>query len=310
MLYEAHFGLTDLPFRNTPDPRYVCWLPQYEQALAMVEYAIEEREMVLLTGDIGVGKTTVIRAALQQVEAAAARVVVLVYPRMTPYQLLAQLATALEVPPARSRYVLMNQLAERLVDLWQEGCRVALVLDEAHLLPSKAVFDEIRFLSNLQLDTANLLGIVLVGQPEVETSLCPGPARDRRRPGPFRSFCPCAIIHDARRSAGSDAGYRMHTRCVGFSKREPGIPPGIGCQVPGTRCRIPTTWHLVPDTRYRINAEGRIPSTEDRAGRPGTGKRAHEICRIGRARILATRYPEPGTWHPCPIPTFCMIPHE
>jgi len=171
MLYEAHFGLTDLPFRNTPDPRYVCWLPQYEQALAMVEYAIEEREMVLLTGDIGVGKTTVIRAALQQVEAATARVVVLVYPRMTPYQLLAQLATALEVPPARSRYVLMNQLAERLVDLWQEGCRVALVLDEAHLLPSKAVFDEIRFLSNLQLDTANLLGIVLVGQPEVETTL-------------------------------------------------------------------------------------------------------------------------------------------
>ncbi len=170
-MYEAYFGLTDLPFRNTPDPRYVCWLPQYEQALAMVQYAIEEREMVLLTGDIGVGKTTVIRAALQQAEAASVRVVVLVYPRMTPFQLLTQLASALDVPPARSRSALMNQLADRLVDLWQEGQGAALVLDEAHLLPGKAVFDEVRLLSNLQLDMANLLGIVLVGQPELEATL-------------------------------------------------------------------------------------------------------------------------------------------
>jgi hypothetical protein len=79
----------------------------------------------------------------------------------------------------------------------------------------------------------------------------------------------------------------------GFSKREPGIPPGIGCQVPGTRCRIPTTWHLVPDTRYRINAEGRIPSTEDRTRYPVPEKPAHRLC-----ILHPVRHPGPGTDYP------------
>jgi hypothetical protein len=82
----------------------------------------------------------------------------------------------------------------------------------------------------------------------------------------------------------------------GFSKREPGIPPGIGCQVPGTRCRVPATWHLVPDTRYRINAEGRTPSTEDRA------KRAHRVCTMQDRKGADPGYLVPGTWYLAPVP--------
>jgi hypothetical protein len=63
----------------------------------------------------------------------------------------------------------------------------------------------------------------------------------------------------------------LHTPCAGFSKREPGIPPGIGCQVPGTS-------YLVPDTRYRINAEDRTPSTEDRARLPENAHTGFASC--------------------------------
>jgi len=76
----------------------------------------------------------------------------------------------------------------------------------------------------------------------------------------------------------------------GFLKREPGIPPDIGCQVPGTRCRVPATWHLVPDTRYWINAEDRTPSTEDRARPPENAHTGYASCilhpYLNRAGVL------------------------
>ena len=82
--------------------------------------------------------------------------------------------------------------------------------------------------------------------------------------------------------------------------------------VPGTGYQVSGTWHLGPGTRYRINAEGRIPSTEDRAGRPGTGKRAHRVC-------ILTPYPASGigiiaVLPYCPIalphPARCPLPHD
>ncbi len=170
-MYQAYFGLRDLPYRNTPDPRYMVLLPQYEQAVAMIQYAAEEREVVALFGDIGVGKTTVVRTAIQQLDEQPVEAVALIYPRITPYQLLALIADAIGAPVHRSRHHLMNSIAHTLVDLHQQGRSVLVVIDEAHLIPGKPVFEEIRFLSNLQLDAANLLGIVLVAQPELERRL-------------------------------------------------------------------------------------------------------------------------------------------
>ncbi len=167
-MYETFFNLTELPYRNTPDPAYMCWFPQYEQAFHMIMYAIEEHEIVLLTGEIGVGKTTVVRAVLAECDKNDRfTLIALIYPSLTPFQLLATMAEALGLPKVRSKLLYMTALSEKLLDIWKTGGRTCLLADESHLFPTKALFDELRHLTNIQLDSSNLLGLVLIGQPEI-----------------------------------------------------------------------------------------------------------------------------------------------
>lgn len=167
-MYREYFDLQEWPYRNTPDPRYIFWSSIHQQAHAMLLYALEEHDIVLLTGETGTGKTTVVRAALEEAQKTRRMtLIVLVYPRLTPFQLLASIADSLKVQAPRSRLALMNAIANELLSRWQDDNRVALVIDESQLLPGKTVFDEIRLLNNLQLDHANLIGLILVGQPEL-----------------------------------------------------------------------------------------------------------------------------------------------
>ena len=167
-MYLEHFGLRELPFRNTPDPRFVFWSRSHEQAFHMILYALEERELVMLTGEIGTGKTTIIRAVADHLEDDAAyQLIVMVYPRITPYQMLKTIASSLGVPLRRSRNDLLESIADELVERFTNEQHIGLVMDESHLLPGKKIYDEIRLLNNLQLDEGNLLSLILVGQPEL-----------------------------------------------------------------------------------------------------------------------------------------------
>jgi len=169
-MYESFFGFATRPFGKTPDPAFLYESAQHREALARLEYAVEEKELALLVGDIGSGKTTLSRALIDRI-GDTRPVVLLINPRMTPTQLLRQIASGLGLQPARFRNDLLEQIHSKLFELYEGGREPVLIIDEAQLIPTKATFDEIRLLTNFQLDEQNLLSVLLIGQPELEARL-------------------------------------------------------------------------------------------------------------------------------------------
>jgi type II secretory pathway predicted ATPase ExeA len=169
-VFEEYFGLTAKPFGKTPDPAFLYESNQHREALARLEYAVDEKELALLTGDIGSGKTTLSRALLDRV-GESRPVVLIINPRLTPTQLLRAVARGLGIEPARFRNDLLDQIHTKLFELYEADREPVLMIDEAQLIPSKATFDEIRLLTNFQMDDQNLLSVVLIGQPELESRL-------------------------------------------------------------------------------------------------------------------------------------------
>jgi len=169
-MFEEFFGLTSKPFGKTPDPSFLYESRQHTEALARLEYAVEEKDLALLVGDIGSGKTTLSRALIDRVSDARP-VILLINPRVTPAQLLRAVARGLGLEPARFRNDVLDQIHTKLFELYEEKREPVLMIDEAQLIPAKATFDEIRLLTNFQLDDQNLLSVVLIGQPELEERL-------------------------------------------------------------------------------------------------------------------------------------------
>ena len=169
-MFEEFFGLTTKPFGKTPDPSFLFESRQHKEALARLEYAVEEKELALLVGDIGSGKTTLSRALIDRV-GDARPIILLINPRLTPTQLLRSIARGLNLEPARFRNDLLDQIHTKLYELYEEKREPVLMIDEAQLIPSKATFDEIRLLTNFQLDDQNLISVVLIGQPELDARL-------------------------------------------------------------------------------------------------------------------------------------------
>ena len=169
-MFEEHFGFTSKPFGKTPDPAFLYESPQHKEALARLEYAVEEKELALLTGDVGSGKTTLSRALIDRI-AESRPVVLLINPRLTPTQLLRSIAAGLGIEPPKFRNELLDGIHTRLFQLYEEKREPVIIIDEAQLIPSKATFDEIRLLTNFQLDDQNLLAVILIGQPELQSRL-------------------------------------------------------------------------------------------------------------------------------------------
>ena len=170
-MYEAYWELNDRPFRKTPDPRYLFLNETYEEALERLLYAVEEMELALLTGEVGAGKTLLTRALVDQMDERF-EVGMILNPRLPPRQFLHTVAGELGVenPPFHSSE-LLDRIHSRLLQLDDEQRAALLVVDEAHLIPGKSTFEEIRLLTNFQLDDRNLIAVVLVGQPELRGRL-------------------------------------------------------------------------------------------------------------------------------------------
>jgi type II secretory pathway predicted ATPase ExeA len=170
-VYEQYWGLREKPFRKTPDPRYLFLNETYEEALERLLFAVEEMELALLTGEVGSGKTLLTRAL---VDRAGDRyeVGMVLNPRLSPRQFLRTAASELGVlAPRFHSSDLLDQIHARLLELDAGGRSALLIVDEAHLIPGKPTFEEIRLLTNFQLDDRNLVAIVLVGQPELRERL-------------------------------------------------------------------------------------------------------------------------------------------
>lgn len=170
-MYEQYYGLHERPFSKTPDPRFLYLSRTHREALARLLHAVEEREVVLLTGEIGCGKTTLSRALMDEL-GDGYRVILFINPRLTPMEFLRALALRLGIAePSRFKTDLLEQIGAALYGLYQANICPVLVVDEAQLVPFKETFDEIRLLTNFQLDDRNLMSVVLMGQPELRKRL-------------------------------------------------------------------------------------------------------------------------------------------
>ncbi len=171
-MYNDHFGLHDHPFSIAPDPRYLFMSDRHREALAHLLYGIRnEGGFVLLTGEIGTGKTTVCRCLLEQLPADT-RVAYIINPRLSALELLATICGefGISCPEGNSSKLFIDRLNVFLLDSHAAGRQSVLIIDEAQNL-SAEVLEQIRLLTNLETNRRKLLQIILIGQPELRVLL-------------------------------------------------------------------------------------------------------------------------------------------
>lgn len=170
-MYEEFYGLTARPFSKTPDPGFLYLSKTHEEALARLQYAVEEREIIMLTGEIGCGKTTLTRALMDML-GEKHRIITIINPRLTPSQFLRTIAKRLEIDiPYNYKADLLDAIYEKIYHDYEAGISLVVIIDEAQLIPGKDTFEEIRLLTNFQLDHINLISLILVGQPDLRKRL-------------------------------------------------------------------------------------------------------------------------------------------
>ena len=173
-MYLSFFGLNEKPFAITPDPRYLYLSERHAEALAHLLYGINEAGgFVQLTGEVGTGKTTIIRSLLAQTPKNA-EIALILNPRMTAPEFLLTICEELGIgvpdTAASSRKDLVDILNDYLLRAHAAGRRVVLVVDEAQNLAPE-VLEQVRLLTNLETNTQKLLQIILIGQPELRELL-------------------------------------------------------------------------------------------------------------------------------------------
>ncbi|MEW6107891.1 MAG: AAA family ATPase [Nitrospirota bacterium] len=170
-MYEEFYGLKARPFSKTPDPKFLYLSRTHEEALARLQYAVEEREMIILTGEIGCGKTTLTRALMDML-GENYRVINIINPRLTPAQFLRTIAKRMEIDiPYSHKADLLDAINEKIYNDHESGIATVIIIDEAQLIPGKDTFEEIRLLTNFQLDYTNLISLILVGQTDLRKKL-------------------------------------------------------------------------------------------------------------------------------------------
>lgn len=171
-MYKQFFGFRANPFNVNPDPRYLFLTRHTEEALACLTYGIQSRKgFVLLTGEVGTGKTTLINKLMEWLRGQQVATAFVFNSRMDVTQLLEYVMSDFGIPcETKSKSQMLQRLYSWLLDRYRAGETAVLVIDEAQNL-SDEVLEEIRMLTNLETFTEKLLQIVLVGQPELEQRL-------------------------------------------------------------------------------------------------------------------------------------------
>jgi general secretion pathway protein A len=173
-MYTSFFGLGEKPFAITPDPRYLFMSERHAEALAHLLYGITEAGgFIQLTGEVGTGKTTIVRSLLERMPGHA-DVAVILNPQLTPVEFVLTICEELGIfmrdEDATSIKDLVDLLNRRLLDAHAKGRRIVVIVDEAqNLMP--ATLEQVRLLTNLETASQKLLQIILIGQPELREVL-------------------------------------------------------------------------------------------------------------------------------------------
>lgn len=231
MSYLEYFGLSSEPFSNAPVSRFYYNAPQHQQALARLLYAVNSMKgLAVLVGEIGGGKTTLARRMLDSLpeEEYEAALLVIIHSGITASWLLRRIALQIGVEnPAQEKLALLSQLYQRLLQIYEQGRKAVVLIDEAQMLETRELMEEFRGLLNLEVPERKLISFVFFGLPEIEKNLKLDPPLAQRvamryRLEPFTSESTEAYIKHRLRLAGSarmpftpDAIEAVHRRAGG-----------------------------------------------------------------------------------------------
>jgi general secretion pathway protein A len=231
-VYTEFFGLNEKPFAITPDPRYLYMSARHTDALAHLIYGISESGgFIQLTGEVGTGKTTLIRSLLEQLPAKA-DIALILSPQLTTLEFLQTISEELGNPVPREYSVKaqIDNLNAYLLRVHSQGRRVVLIVDEAQTL-SPELLEQVRLLTNLETAKQKLLQIILIGQPELRTLLDRPEMRQiaqritgRYHLEPLSREDTAAYVRHRMRVAGAQSDVFTSTAIRELYKRSRGIP--------------------------------------------------------------------------------------
>jgi general secretion pathway protein A len=210
-MYKKFFGLKESPFNVNPDPRYLYLTKQTQEAFACLTYGIQAKKgFILLTGEVGTGKTTLLNRLLDWLRTQRATTAFIFNPRLSVTQMLDFMMTDFGIPcESKLKSQVLLRLNQWLLERYKAGETAVLIIDEAQNL-SHQVMEEIRLLTNLETSTEKLLQIVLAGQPELEGKLAQPELRQlrqritmRTRTMPLSAEETAGYIHERLRIAGA-----------------------------------------------------------------------------------------------------------
>lgn len=231
-MYLTFYGLSEKPFNPTPDPRFLYLAPGHQEALAQLVYGVQERRgFIVLTGEVGTGKTTLIQSLMQRLNGNTEVAFVfnskLSFDDILEYMLEDMGIAKAGVTPAQRQFA----LNDFLIDRQRAGQNTVLILDEAQNLDSPTL-EQIRLLSNFETATEKLLQILLVGQPELTTRLQVPELRQLRQRIGIRCQIPVLtagqtrdfIRHRLRVAGGRDLRLFTDAAVARISQYAKGIP--------------------------------------------------------------------------------------
>jgi general secretion pathway protein A len=178
-MYRYFYGINDFPFGSCPDPRFLYKLPHVQEALACLQYGIASRKgFVVMTGEVGTGKTTLLKTVLSSFTERRVSTAFVFNPRLNVLDFLEFVLSDFGIPPSarskpgtpQTKSDMLMQLNRWLIDRFRNGELCAIVVDEAQNL-SWELLEEIRLLTNLETSSEKLVQIILSGQPELEEKL-------------------------------------------------------------------------------------------------------------------------------------------
>jgi len=178
-VYEEFYGLREKPFQNTPDPKFMYYSKEHEEALSRLIYTIEEQMgAAMLTGIFGCGKTMIAQALMENLaNRGDSKVAYISNPQLSDVELLRMVAYYLGAQdlPQKKSEILKDYILERVEEIlrnnYDDGKNTILIIDEAHVITEKVIFEELRLLLNFQLKEKFLLTLILSGQPELKKNV-------------------------------------------------------------------------------------------------------------------------------------------
>ena len=171
-MYLSYYGFKKMPFHITPDPEFLYLTPSHKEALATIRYGVEaQKGFIVITGEVGTGKTTTLREFLLQSTDDTLEPIYVFDPYLSFEELLRSMLLDMgeeveDTSPSR----MLVQLQHRLIEEYEDGRDVVLLIDEAQNMPVETL-EKLRVISNLETNDDKLIQIVLIGQPELDEKL-------------------------------------------------------------------------------------------------------------------------------------------